>query len=130
VKDGEDCRRTVTEFIRKELHEHVTEDDIVVAHTLPIPTPRGQVTTTVVIVRFCRRDVRDRVIVKRKVLKSTKIAIVEDLTSLNMEVLNRLHNNDAVQKTRSWNGHIRALLKNGKKIQVRPFESIEDCLAK
>ena len=130
MKDGEDCRRTVTEFIRKELHEHVTEDDIVVAHTLPIPTPRGQVTTTVVIVRFCRRDVRDRVIVKRKVLKSTKIAIVEDLTSLNMEVLNRLHNNDAVQKTRSWNGHIRALLKNGKKIQVRPFESIEDCLAK
>ena len=130
MKDGEDCRRTVTEFIRKELHEHVTEDDIVVAHTLPIPTPRGQVTTTVVIVRFCRRDVRDRVIVKRKVLKSTKIAIVEDLTSLNMEVLNRLHNNDAVQKTWSWNGHIRALLKNGKKIQVRPFESIEDCLAK
>ena len=39
VKDGEDCRRTVTEFIRKELHEHVTEDDIEVAHTLPIPTP-------------------------------------------------------------------------------------------
>lgn len=138
VKDSEDCRRTVTEFIRKELHEHVTEDDIEVAHTLPIPTPartaqsatRGQVTTPVVIVRFCRRDVRDRIIVKRKVLKSTKIAIVEDLTSLNMEVLNRLRNNDSVQKTWSWNGHIRALLKNGKKIQVRPFESIEDCLAK
>ena len=37
---------------------------------------------------------------------------------------------DYVQKTWSWNGHIRALLKNGKKIQVRPFESIEDCLAK
>ena len=80
---------------------------------------------------MCREDVRDRIIVKRKVkLKSTKIAIVEDLTSLNMEVLNRLRNNDAVQKTWSWNEHIRALLNNGKKIQVRPFESIEDCLAK
>jgi len=56
------------------------------------------VTTPVVIVRFCRRDVRDRIIVKWKVLKSTKIAIVEDLTSLNMEVLNRLRSNDAVQK--------------------------------
>jgi len=35
-----------------------------------------------------------------------------------------------LKKTWSWNGYIRALLKNGKKIQVRPFESIEDCLAK
>ena len=100
----------MTEFIRKELHEHVTEDDIEVAHTLPILTParpvqsatRGQVTTPVVIKRFCRRDVRDSIIVKRKILKSTKIAIVEDLTSLDMEVLNRLRNNDAIQKTWSW----------------------------
>ena len=75
-----------------------------------IPTPartaqsatRGQVTTPVVIKRFCGRDVRDSIIVKRKILKSTKIAIVEDLTSLDMEVLNRLRNNDAIQKTWSW----------------------------
>ena len=137
MKDSEDCRRTVTEFVRKELHEHVTEDDIEVAHTLPIPTParpaqsatRGQVTTPVVIVRFCRRDVRDRIIVKRKVLKSTKIAkIVEDLTSLNMEVLNRLRNNDAVQKTWSSNGHIRALLKNGKKIKSDRLSQLKTVL--
>jgi len=37
VKEGEDCRRIVTEFVRKDLHEPMTEDGIEVAHTVPIP---------------------------------------------------------------------------------------------
>jgi len=80
----------------------------------------------VVMVRVLRGDVRDNVIRNRRLLKSTKYSIAEDLTQLNMEVLNRLKNSDSMQKTWTWNGHARALLRNGKKVQVEPFQLIED----
>ena len=44
----------------------------------------------VVMVRVLRGDVRDNVIRNRRLLKSTKYSIVEDLTKLNMVVLKRL----------------------------------------
>ena len=45
-----------------------------------------------------------------------------------MEVLNRLRNNDAVQKTWSWNGHIRALLKNGKRFKSDRLSQLKTVL--
>jgi len=77
-------------------------------------------------VRFLLRDVRDNVIRNRRLLKSTKYSVVEDLTKLNLEVLNRLKNSDLVQKTWTWNGHARAFLRNGKKVRVEPLQLIED----
>jgi hypothetical protein len=74
-----------------------------------------------VLVRFRNRSVRDSVITRRKVLKGTNCAIVEDLTSLNVETMNRLRKNDLVQKCWTLNGHIYAYLRNGRKISVRPF---------
>ena len=128
----------MTEFIRKTLHVHINEDDLEAAHVLPrrLVLPAGNtasqsaVSPPTVIVRFCRRDVRDKVIRERKLLKDSKISIVEDLTALNTEVLNRLRNSDSVQKTWSWNGHIYALLKSGEKVQVKPFQTIDDCRKK
>jgi len=57
-------------------------------------------------VRFWQRDVRDSVIRNRRQLKSSTVSLVEDLTSLDFEVLNRLRNSDLVSKTWSWNGHV------------------------
>ena len=76
----------------------------------------------VVMVRILRGDVRDNAIRNCRLLKSTKYS----MTQLNMEVLNRLKNSDSVQKTWTWNGHARALLRNGKKNQVEPFQLTED----
>jgi len=103
----------VTEFIRKNLHVHIGEDDIESAYTISARSRAEQATSSpssrqvppVVMVRFLRRDVRDNVIRNRRLLKSTKYSIVEDLTKLNMEVLKRLRNSDLVQKTWTWNGH-------------------------
>jgi len=133
VKENEDCRRVVTEFIRKNLHVQVDESDIEAAHTLPTQTKQGANSTApppMIIVRFYRRDLRDNVIRNRRQLRSTAVAIMEDLTSLNMGLLNRLRNNGQISKTWTWNGHVRALLKDGRKIQIRPFETVEDCLNK
>jgi len=136
VPESGDCKKLVTEFIRKSLHVHIEEGDIEAAHTLATRTTAvkssSQSTSQppTVVVRFYRRDMRDSIICGRRQLKDTKVSIVEDLTSLNMELLNRLKLDDRVQKTWTWNGHVRALLKDGRKVQVRPFQTLQDCLAK
>jgi len=107
VTQNEDCRKVVTEFIRKNLHVHIGEDDIESAYTISARSRAEQATSSpssrqvppVVMVRFLRRDVRDNVIRNRRLLKSTKYSIVEDLTKLNIKVFNRLRNSDLVQKT-------------------------------
>jgi len=58
-------------------------------------------------------------------LKDTNVSIVEDLTSLNMELLNCLKLDDRVQKTWTWNVHVRALMNDGRKVQVRPFQTLD-----
>lgn len=130
VGQNDDCRKVVSDFIRRSLHVHIEDDDIEAAHTLPArsvqPTAGIQQTVPMVIVRFLRRDIRDNVIRNRKLLKSTNISIIEDLTPLNMQVLNRARNSDLVEKSWTWNGHVWALLKSGKKVQIRPFQTIEE----
>jgi len=61
-------------------------------------------------------------------LKDSKTSIMEDLTSLNMELLNRLRNSDSIDKVWSWNGRVRAVLRNRKTVQVWPFQSVEGLL--
>jgi len=80
-----------------------------------------------VIARFRDRNTRDAVIRERQKLKGTPVTIVEDLTALNVEVMNRVNNLTLVVKSWSWNGHIYAILKNKKKIKVRTFQAIMDC---
>ena len=128
VKENEDCRKVVTEFIRKTLHIHLDEDHIEAAHILPARSSQSASTPPTVVVRFFRRELRDSVIRSRRMLKDSKMSIVEDLTSLNLELLNRLRNSASIDKVWSWNGHVRALLKNGKTVHVRPFQSVEGLL--
>ena len=78
----------------------------------------------VILVRFRNRSVRDSVISRRKVLKGSNQSIVEDLTNLNVETMNRLRKNDRIDKTWSWNGRIYATLRDGRRITVRPFETV------
>ena len=115
----------------------IEENEVELAH--PLPT-RGAATSTqgehasqstrrqgiTLMVRFRTRDTRDKVISRRKILKGTNRTIVEDLTSLNIETMNRLRKHEQVEKTWSWNGHIYAMLRGGKKIVVRPFETVAD----
>lgn len=132
LKNNENCRNVVCGFINSNLKVTIREEDIEVAHQLPVrpaisPTTTGTVPEPIIIARFRDRNIRDAVIRQRKELKGTRCTIVEDLTSLNVEVMNRLRNSDQVDKCWSWNGHIYALLKNKKKIRVRPYQTIPEC---
>jgi len=135
VKKDEDCRKTLTTFINTRLGMSIPEDAIEVAHPLPTRKPTNsaqqgipaQIPEPVVIARFRDRNIRDLVIRERRKLKGTAFTIVEDLTGLNVEVMNRLKKSDQVEKSWSWNGHIYAILKNKRTIKVRPFQAISDC---
>ena len=59
---------------------------------------------------------------------SFKYAVSKDLTTLNVQTINCLNKNNLVQKTWSWNGKLYALLKNGSKLTVRPFQSLQECV--
>jgi len=113
----------------------IPEDAIELAHPLPtrkptVPPQPGISAHTpdpVVIAGFRDRNTRDAVIRERRKLKGTPVTIVEDLTALNVEVMNRLKRLELVAKSWSWNNHIYAILKNNKNIKVRPFQAIVDC---
>jgi len=81
-----------------------------------------------ILVRFFKREHRDKVIQARRILKGSKFAITEDLTALNVRTMNRLRNSDIVRQSWTWNGRIFAILTNGKKVVVCPFQSLQELM--
>ena len=81
------------------------------------------------LVRFCTREKRDLVIRSRRILKGTHFAVTEDLTTLNTKTMNKLKNSEQVHSTWSWNGKRFAILSNGKKVTVRPFQFVDELLS-
>jgi len=124
MERGVTCRQSVLSFCRSVLHSPIGDNDIEVAHPLSRRTPSSAEATdtnqaasqdSVVIVRFSSQQVRDEIIKQRKVLKGTRQSIMEDLTALNVATLNRLKNNNLVDKCWSWNGRLFATLRDGNK---------------
>ena len=114
----EDCRQAVV-FVTSTLRVSVNESEIELAHlTSGIQSSDGQSRRPVglMLVRFCRKDMRDEVIKSRRILKGTRYAVTEDLTALNIKTMTRLRNHEHVLSTWSWNGKIFAVLSNGKKV--------------
>ena len=132
IAPNDNCRALAVDFIKNVLHlSGIEEQDIEAAHSAFPLAPQATSTTTrrpVVLVRFHQRDHRDKVIRARRNLKGSKYAVTEDLTSLNIKTMNRVKNNELVQNVWSWNGKIIALLKNGKKLLVRPFQPLDQLL--
>jgi len=133
VKKDYSCRKTVMDCISRRLQLSISENDIEIAHQLPNRKPTRDATQVqqlqelVIIARFRDRNIRNSVIRERRKLKGTTCTIVEDLTNLNLEVMNRLRKSSEVDKCWSWSGHIYAVLKDSTKIRVRPFQTIAEC---
>ena len=130
---GADCRSSAISFVKNVMHiNSINESNIEVAHmitrSVQLPDSHAQRRRPVMLVRFTRKDDRDTIIRARKVLKGTRYAITEDLTGLNMKTMNRLRNHDQVRTVWSWNGKILAILSNGHKVVVKPFQPVSELL--
>ena len=102
------------------------------AHATPSDSgqsPPPPVTEHSVIVRFANKSLRDEVIRARKALKKSAVSIIEDLTSLNVQTLNRLKNDSRIKSCWSWNGKLFAVPEgHDVKLQIKPFQSLDDAM--
>ena len=142
LRQGEECQIAVAMFLNEKLQVNISCEDIDAAHILPtrsdnsaesLPTSSASASSSTqsrqralpaVIVRFKKRDVRDSVLRKRRLLKNSSVSIVEDLTTLNSQTLNRVSKDPKVETAWTWNGKIYVLTKSGDKLSVRPFQII------
>lgn len=140
LRHGEECQTAVAMFFNENLQVNINREDIEAAHILPtrsdnsaesVPpssasasssTQSRQRAPPTIIVRFKKRDVRDSVLRKRRLLKNSSVSIVEDLTTLNSQTLNRVSKDPKTATAWTWNGKIYVLTKSGDKLPVRPFQ--------
>ena len=78
------------------------------------------------LLKLKNHEVRDNIILKRKLLKGTPYSIHEDLTALNVQLMTRLRNHEHVTQTWSWNGKVFAILDNDKTIIVTIWPDIRE----
>ena len=107
IQPDSECRLLAVNFIKSVLKvDRIEEKEIAHSAYGPQSTYGNDQTSTaqparrpVILVRFYQRDHRDTVIRARKILKGTRYAVTEDLTSLNVKTMNRLKNSDMVRNT-------------------------------
>lgn len=126
-QDKNQCGAAVCEFVRSKLGYAIQDGDVKVAHPVqPRRRPNAQgPPRPLIIVRFRSRQVRHEVLSRRRVLKGSGTVIHEDLTALNMELVNDLENHPSISKAWSWNGKIFGLTKDQRKIVFEPFDDID-----
>ena len=95
LQPDKDCRSVAADFIKNVLHvPAIEEKDIESAHSafqMQQPsTTSAQARRPVMLVRFVRREHRDKVMRARHVLKGSKYAVSEDLTLLNVKTMTRV----------------------------------------
>ena len=121
---------SVADWINTKLNlPDITAEDIGAAHPIPMKfrNPKSTVNSgSTFLVRFKDKKVRNAVISSRKVLKKSEFSIVDDLTSLNAQLLNRLKNSELIADAWSWQSKIFAKLPNDKIVLARPYQTVDD----
>ena len=126
--DGTTTVDTVLNFLLSDLGlGDITSNNIIAALPLPMTNKtvfdpdsnksRNQTShNPTMLVKFRNRMVKGSIIRKRSVLKGRKFTIYEDLTGMNMQLMNRLRNSERMIKSGLWNGKIFATLENNKTV--------------
>lgn len=123
---NEDCLEKAATLFKDKLGVSVEKHDLEAAHRL---RPRKDGRPPAMIVRFMRRDKRQLVLQERRKLKGSGCSITEDLTHLNIKLLNRVQNHEAISQAWTSNGKIYGIPSGTRtKIQFKLFESVEDSI--
>ena len=76
----------------------------------------------IILVTFFQGERRNLVLRGRRCLKGSGIRIFEDLTTTNIQFMDRLRKNPKIKSSWSWNGKVYAILENSEKIMLMdPF---------
>ncbi len=125
--DDEDCTKLVVDVFKNNLGLSLNATHIEAAHRVGKTRvlEDGKVIPKAIICRFCDRRDRDRVMTNRKKLKGKKIAIADDLTTLNYKLLNRVKNHTKFQDSWAWNGRVFGKLVSGKIYKISLFQDFD-----
>jgi len=88
--------------ILKSQNVEVEKQDIMAIHR--IPTRKGGVRP--ILVKLKNNNVKSKVMRKRKELKQAGHKLVDDVTKLNAELINRLYQNEAIESAWFFNGAV------------------------
>lgn len=127
IKQGQSAELAVASMMREKLGMDIQQGDIEIAHTVKRrkPPANGKVLPDPIHVKFSKRGPRNEAIKRRTQLKGTGCGIQEDLTLLNLQLVNRLKNHDELDEAWSWNCRVYARTKQDKiKILFEPFDDV------
>lgn len=110
------CIKKCAKVFAKDIGVKVTEADIDVAHRTGPPPSNGR--NRPIIVRFLSRQARDLVLSNRRNLKNKGVAVGEDLTKANYNLLLAAEKHSATLAAWSSGGKVLSKLKNGRVIRV------------
>ncbi len=127
-EDGEVCKTTVYQIIRDKLAHSIQESQIIESHRVGVQRgerPRG------IIVRLASLAIKKTVLQKRRALKGSGIVFHEDLCRELQLTLNRLKNDDRVNKSWASDGKIFGTLykRPDRKFKILYGQSIDDAIA-
>ena len=148
IKSDQNCHQAVLDFIQQKLCvPNIQLQDIEQAHPIRIRATTETVAEAAsnntamsvntesrgkpepsVFVKFRQRYHRDLVLRQRRTLKGSRYTVMEDLTALNVKTLNRARNHDSIKVTWTWSGKIYAITNDNRKLLVRPFQMVQDCV--
>ena len=100
-EDTNQIVQILREFARKSLEIDISESEFDQSHQVGTAKDDGK---RLLLVKFTRHDVKEKVIKARRKLKGTKITITEDLTRINNQLLRVATEHDSVAQTWSWDG--------------------------
>src|SRR5690606_4891150 len=87
-EEQENTSALVAANLTRTLGVHVNEEDIDVSHRLGRPQRQNQNRPRSIIVRFVRRELRSKLLSRRKHLKGSGVSLAPDLTPTRMKLLN------------------------------------------
>lgn len=121
ITKAKDHKKAVADLLNSKLGESVCRDDIDVTH----PIGKSQNGQSTFIVKFHSRELRDRLMSKRRLLKRSPnmqktesvIALQDSLSRKNIELLKQVKTHRLIKSAWSWQGTIWALTHKEKKIK-------------
>lgn len=125
----EDCAKQCCHIFSEMLGVSTKESDLEAIHRVG-RVEVGRKRPRPIIVRFLKRDQRDRILADRKKLKGKGISIAEDLTAANYRLERAAFRHSATLASWSASGRIFVRLKNGKILKLQVGDNVDEVLSK
>lgn len=112
---GEECVQKIVKLLKDKLNIQLYISDISAAHRIP----GGKNGPRPLVVKLVHSTVKNKILIKRKLLKGSGIVIREDISIEYVKLMNRMENKDNVDSVWFWSGKVFVKTTDGNKRRVK-----------